>query len=98
MDMLTLIDELDALIRNARPVPLTTQVRIEQKPFLDLLDRMRGQLVREGDTASPDARALTDAVSAAIRENIPEIARAVAAENAAQRPSADPPTPPGAPF
>jgi hypothetical protein len=43
MDMLTLIDQLDETIRNARPVPLTDQVRIDRQPVLDLLDQMRAQ-------------------------------------------------------
>jgi hypothetical protein len=98
MDMLTLIDEVDAIVRNARPVPLTPQVRIDKQPVLDLLDRMRGEIVRAGNVPAPGVgqQALTEAVSAAIRDAIPEIAQAVAAATPARRP--EPPTPPGAPF
>jgi hypothetical protein len=100
MDMLTLIDQLDQIIRQARPVPLTNQARIETQPVLDLLDQMRAQLVREAENESRphlDAGELSRVVSAAIRENIPEIARAVVAESGPPRPS-EPPRPPGAPF
>jgi len=100
MDMLTLIDQLDEILRSARPVPLTDQVRIQQRPALDLLDRIRAQLVREAEDEPPariDQLELTQAVSAAIRENIPEIARAVAAEAGTSRPPQEPRAP-GAPF
>jgi hypothetical protein len=100
MDMLTLIDQLDEILRSARPVPLTDQVRIDKQPALDLLDRMRAQLVREAETEPPariDQLELSRAVSAAIRESIPEIARAVAAEAGPQRVPQEP-RPPGAPF
>ena len=100
MDMLTLIDQLDGILRNARPVPLTDQVRIQQQPALDLLDRMRAQIVREAEDEPPariDHLELTRAVSAAIRESIPEIASAVAAANGPPRPPQEP-RPPGAPF
>jgi hypothetical protein len=100
MDMLTLIDQLDEILRSARPVPLTDQVRIDKQPVVDLLDRMRAQLVREAEDEPPariDQVDLSRAVSAAIRENIPEIARAVAAEAGPPLPPQQP-RPPGAPF
>ena len=38
MDVLELIDKLDDLIHNARPVPLTDQVRIDREAIFELLD------------------------------------------------------------
>ena len=106
MDILVLIDKLDDMIHNARPVPLTDQVRIDKKPVYDVIDEIRAALprsitqARAADAAqAPPVRvepeALNAAVSAAIRQNIPEIARAVAAaigSGPSNRPT------PGAPF
>jgi hypothetical protein len=39
-----LVDELDTQIRNARPVPLTDQVRLEPDAVYDVLGRMRTTL------------------------------------------------------
>ena len=50
MDVLVLIDKLDDLIHNARPVPLTDQVRVDREEIYDLLDQMRGDDPR-GDQA-----------------------------------------------
>jgi hypothetical protein len=100
--MLVLIDKLDDLIHNARPVPLTDQVRVDKQELYDLLDRIRAALphtqagAQGAGPASPiDQQALTAAVAAAIKENIPEIARAVAASSAH---GSRPEPPPGAPF
>ena len=41
VEILVLIDELDDLIHNAKPVPLTDQVRIEKDAVYAILDRMR---------------------------------------------------------
>jgi hypothetical protein len=102
MDLLVLIDKLDDLIHNARPVPLTDQVRVEKQELYDLLDRIRDAVPRtpadaqgDGPALPIDQQSLTAAVSVAIKENIPEIARAVAASSA-HGPRPDPP--PGAPF
>jgi len=38
---LAVLDELDALIQNAKPVPLTTQVRVDRTEIYRLLDRLR---------------------------------------------------------
>ncbi len=62
MDVLVLIDKLDDLVHNAKPVPLTDQVRVDKEEIYDLLDQMRddprgdqaGPLDRQG--ASGDAR------------------------------------------
>ena len=102
MDILVLIDKLDDLMHNARPVPLTDQVRVDKEEVYSILDDMRAaipeDIKRARDDAAGAARdsALAEAVSAAIREHIPEIARAVAAETA-RGARADMP-PPGGPF
>ena len=41
MDVLVLIDKLDDLVHNARPVPLTDQVRVDREEIYDILDQMR---------------------------------------------------------
>ena len=47
MDVLVLIDKLDDLIHNARPVPLTDQVRVDREEVYDLLDQMRATIPEE---------------------------------------------------
>lgn len=47
MDVLELIDKLDDLIHNARPVPLTDQVRIDRDAIFELLDEMRSTIPEE---------------------------------------------------
>src|SRR3982751_5686424 len=47
MDVLVLIDKLDDLIHNARPVPLTDQVRLDREEIYDLLDQMRATIPEE---------------------------------------------------
>jgi hypothetical protein len=44
--LLPLIDELDELARNAKRVPLTTQVRIDLERLQDITDRLRETTVR----------------------------------------------------
>jgi hypothetical protein len=50
MDVLALIDKLDDLIHNAKPVPLTDQVRVDREEIYDILDQMRATIPR-GDQA-----------------------------------------------
>jgi hypothetical protein len=104
MEILVLLDELDDLIRNARPVPLTDQVRLDRDRAFDLIDKLRATIPEEiaaaRGQAGPaggaiDQQELNQAVAEAIRVNAPEIARAVAGA-AAPRPPDSPP--PGAPF
>jgi hypothetical protein len=106
MKILTLIDELDDLIHNARPIPLTDQVRVDKEAIFDILDQMRVEVpeiaaqARAGGSEAAgglDRQALTEAVSAAIKENIPDIARAAAAATTSSRSGPSTP-PPGAPF
>jgi len=47
MDLLSLIDELDNRLHNAKPVPLTDQVRLDKNELYDLLDQMRGAFPEE---------------------------------------------------
>jgi cell division septum initiation protein DivIVA len=47
VDVLELIDKLDDLIHNARPVPLTDQVRIDRDAIFELLDEMRSTIPEE---------------------------------------------------
>ena len=47
MDVLVLIDKLDDLVHNAKPVPLTDQVRVDREEIYDLLDQMRATIPEE---------------------------------------------------
>lgn len=47
MDVLVLIDKLDDLVHNAKPVPLTDQVRVDKEEIYDLLDQMRATIPEE---------------------------------------------------
>src|SRR6188508_869450 len=47
MDVLVLIDKLDDLIHNAKPIPLTDNVRVDKEEIYDLLDQMRATIPEE---------------------------------------------------
>ena len=47
MDVLVLIDKLDDTIHNAKPVPLTDQVRVDKEEVYDILDQMRATIPEE---------------------------------------------------
>src|ERR1700737_1931763 len=47
MDVLVLIDKLDDLVHNAKPVPLTDQVRVDKGETYDILDQMRATIPEE---------------------------------------------------
>ena len=47
MDVLVLIDKLDDLVHNAKPVPLTDQVRLDKEEIYDILDQMRATIPEE---------------------------------------------------
>ena len=51
MDVLVLIDKLDDVVHNARPVPLTDQVRVDREEIYDLLDQMRATIREENKQA-----------------------------------------------
>jgi hypothetical protein len=44
-----LLDELDELLHRAKPIPLTTQVRIDRIEIYELLDRIRAGLGSIGE-------------------------------------------------
>ncbi len=39
--MSTLFYELDELVRNAKPIPLTNEIRLDRSEVYDVIDRMR---------------------------------------------------------
>ncbi|MBK5229751.1 MAG: ATPase [Thermoleophilia bacterium] len=47
MDVLVLIDKLDDLIHNAKPIPLSDNVRVDKEEIYDLLDQMRATIPEE---------------------------------------------------
>src|SRR5215467_12724675 len=47
MDVLVLIDKLDDLVHNAKPVPLSDTVRVDKEEIYDLLDQMRATIPEE---------------------------------------------------
>ena len=47
MDVLVLIDKLDALVRNAKQVPLRSEVRVHKEELSDLLNELRETIPEE---------------------------------------------------
>src|ERR1700760_568212 len=47
MDVLVLLDKLYDLVHNAKPVPLTDQVRVDKEEIYDILDQMRATIPEE---------------------------------------------------
>jgi cell division septum initiation protein DivIVA len=47
VDVLVLIDKLDDMIHNAKPIPLTDNVRVDKEEIYDLLDQMRATIPEE---------------------------------------------------
>ena len=47
MDVLVLIDKLDDLVHNAKTVPMTGTVRVDQEEIYDILDQMRATIPEE---------------------------------------------------
>jgi cell division septum initiation protein DivIVA len=47
VDVLVLIDKLDDLIHNAKPFPLSDNVRVDKEEIYDLLDQMRATIPEE---------------------------------------------------
>jgi cell division septum initiation protein DivIVA len=80
VDVLELIDKLDDLIHNARPVPLTDQVRIDREAIFELLDEMRSTIpeevkqarwiVKERQEMLAEARREADRMLAEARERV----------------------------
>jgi len=47
MDVVVRVDKLDDLVHNAKPVPLTDQVRVDKEEIYDILDQMRATIPEE---------------------------------------------------
>ena len=47
MDVLVLLDTLDDLVHNAKPIPLTDQVRMDKEGIYDILDQIRATIPDE---------------------------------------------------
>jgi len=47
VDVLVLIDKLDEIVNNARPMPMTDKVMIEREEIYDILDQMRTTIPEE---------------------------------------------------
>ncbi len=47
MDVLVLIDKLDEIVNNARPMPMTDKVMIDREEIYDILDQMRTTIPEE---------------------------------------------------
>jgi hypothetical protein len=47
MDILQLIDRLEELFNNSRPIPLTHNVIVDEDKFLDIIDQMRISIPEE---------------------------------------------------
>ena len=69
MDVLVLIDKLDDLVHNARPVPLTDQVRVDREEIYDLLDQMRATIPEEIKQARRIVKARQEMLEEAKRES-----------------------------
>jgi vacuolar-type H+-ATPase subunit H len=69
MDILVLIDKLDDLVHNAKPVPLTDQVRIDREETYDVLDQMRATIPEELKRARWIVKERQDMLAEANRES-----------------------------
>jgi hypothetical protein len=47
LDVLVLIDKLDDLVHDAKPVPFTDQVRVDKEEIYEILDQMRVTIPEE---------------------------------------------------
>jgi cell division septum initiation protein DivIVA len=47
MDVLVLIDALDDLVHNAKPIPLTDKVRVDKEEIYGILDQVRATIPEE---------------------------------------------------
>src|SRR4051795_9230851 len=69
MDVLVLIDKLDDTIHNAKPVPLTDQVRVDKEEVYDILDQMRATIPEEIKQARWIVKERQEMLAEAKREN-----------------------------
>ena len=68
MDVLVLIDKLDALVRNAKKVPLRGEVRVDKEELSDLLDQLCVALPEELKEARWIVKERAEMLAAAERE------------------------------
>src|SRR3954453_15667663 len=68
MDVLVLINKLDDTIHNAKPVPLTDQVRVNKEEIYDILDQMRATIPEEIKQARWIVKERQDMLAEAKRE------------------------------
>ncbi len=67
MDILHLVDRLEELFNNSRPIPLTHNVIVDEDKFLDIIDQMRISVPEEVKKAQ-DVFAKKDRVMAQAQE------------------------------
>ena len=68
MDVLELIDKLDELVRNAKHVPLSREVRVDKEELSDLIDEMRATIPEEIKEARWIVKERQELLAAAERE------------------------------
>ena len=68
MDVLVLIDKLDALVRNARRLPLRSDVRVDKEELSDLLNELRATIPEEIKQARWIVKERQEMLAAAERE------------------------------
>src|SRR4028119_2500314 len=97
MDVLVLIDKLDDLVHNAKPVPLTDQVRVDKEEIYDILDQMRATIpeeikqarwiVKERQEMLAEAKREAERVVKEARERQTQLVSAQEGTKAADRPA-----------
>jgi vacuolar-type H+-ATPase subunit H len=68
MDVLELIDKLDELVRNAKHLPLSSEVRVDKEKLDGLLDEMRARIPEEIKEARWIVKERAEMLAAAERE------------------------------
>jgi len=78
-EVAALLDELDQLVHRAKPIPLTTQIRVERREIDDLLDRLRSMGLFDDDhlwySSVADLRQVPDSPGAMATADLLEHAR-----------------------
>ena len=68
MDVLVMIDTLDDLVSDAKPIRLTNQVRVDKQGIYDVLDQLRGTVPEEIKQARWMVKERQDMLAEARRE------------------------------
>ena len=68
MDVLVMIDTLDDLVSDAKPIRLTNQVRVDKQGIYDILDQIRGTVPEEIKQARWIVKERQDMLAEARRE------------------------------